>query len=190
MSRKLNIENWLVLSPGRNQKIFNHSNIYSWEVESDLDASDFTIRLDFTEFNITGEYQAEGIFLEEPVIGSGKVDMNVVPNPMFGGPYLHVSFENFGITPDGYVDLTPASISQNYVSNHNGMFEGLSAGGFEDRVSDGIGVRHQAKRDEWLPLAQFLQIFLQELFAEVPLSDIIGNQNETTNMLSNIIEWV
>lgn len=63
------------LSLNRNQKIFNHSNIYSWEVFADLDNFDFTVHLDMLELQMIGQYQAEGYYMNETIAGSGMFEI-------------------------------------------------------------------------------------------------------------------
>lgn len=40
----------------------------------------------------------------QPVVGSGKLDLNIVPNPKFCATYLHISFEKFAITSAWFVN--------------------------------------------------------------------------------------
>lgn len=156
----------------RNQVIFNHSNIFSWEVEVDLDKLQLTVYLDYLEFAMIGEYQAKGTFYNETVSGSGI--SNILA---YGGSTLRVTFNTFEITSEGYVDLRKAQVVQRYLGSHRSTFEGLDVGGEENehRVANMIMNKHNNLFVDWNPLAQYLQNYVQGILDDTLLSDIIGS---------------
>lgn len=160
----------------RNQRLANHSNIYSWEVVADLEKFELEVYLDFVIFTMTGEYEVGGDFWNETVTGSGTGEITATPTAMFGGPYLRVTFKNFGVTTDDYVDLSKAVIVQKYIATHSGTFEGLDAGGEENRVGGKLATEQLYTFEDWNPLAGYLEKYLQQILDETPLSDIIGSK--------------
>lgn len=162
----------------RNQTIFNHSDIWTWETEVKLDDFNLAVVLDFQEFSITGMYEVSGMYEGNAVNGSGNFDITAYPIPPFGGPYLVIIFRGFGVTSDGYVDLSMASLEQEYKAFHQVQFHGLSAGGSEDAVSILMGENHINLIEDWFPVAHYMKMFLDEIFAETPVSDIIGSSKK------------
>lgn len=156
--------------------MFNHSKVFSWEADVDLDKSSFSVDLDFLGYSMAGEYIVEGTFHGEPVSGSGAADHDAHAD-WTGRIHLEVTFNKFGITQEGYVDLSTAEVVQDYTAGHSGTYEGLSAGGGENenRVNGMLSAGHKKEFKNWNPLAGYLQTFLQAKLNETALSDIIGS---------------
>lgn len=88
---------------------------------------------------------------------------------------IELFIRNFGVNSEGYVDLSVGSFDGVYGADHDGYFLGLSAGGNEEWVSSIMTFEHYVKTEhkKWFPLSGYLEYFLVELFAKMPLSDII-----------------
>lgn len=146
-----------------------------------LSTSEFSVEVDLGKFTIKGEYEAEGGYgIGEPLDlfrGAGNWELTSDSPQIITGPYVQVSVENFGITSDGFVDMSAGSVARSYASLHEGSFENLEAGDIKELVNDRLSFEQQqhSRRDEWFPLPSYLEMFLKEVFAKTPLSDIIGS---------------
>lgn len=153
--------------------IHNHSNIGIWSVLAYMDDMTFSVTLDFPEIKVNGEYDIKGWLGSTEITGSGKA--NLTSEQSFGvDPYLVLIFENFKVTPEGFVNLSDAEQSIEFESGFHGDFENLWAGNSTDFMRM-ILADHIFKFQilEWWPLGQYLESFLQEVFANTSYSDII-----------------
>lgn len=158
----------------RNQRIFNHSNIYSWEVFADLENFDLTVRIDMLELQMTGQYKMEGYYANETVEGSGTFEIQGY-EAQEGGPFLLVGFEKFEVTAEGFVSLAGAGVAQMYTAEHAGKFQGLSGGAYNDRLETNMATKQGDLFEEWNPLAEYLQTYLQEIFSQTSFAEIISS---------------
>lgn len=141
----------------------------------DLGESKIFVHLDFINMTMPGEYEVAGEFWSNMVSGNGSCNITAGPTDMFGGPYFRVTFDKFQVTMEGYVDLSNTHVTQSYAASHRGTFEELEAGGNEVQVEKSLALAQNMQFENWSPLAQNLQNYLQEIFDETPLSGIIGS---------------
>lgn len=155
----------------RNQQIFNHSNLGVYNVFTSLDESSFGIKLDLQEFQVNGEYDIAGWIGKTEISGSGKANLT---SQLGLDPVLYLSFINFTITPEGFVNLAAAEKYKHFESGFVGDFENLSAGNHTAFISK-ILADHVFKfqLDEWFPLYEYLASYLGEVFEQTAYSDII-----------------
>lgn len=164
----------MLATPHRNQRIYNHSVITNWMVQVDTDIPSFAVILVLPHYWAIGEYQAEGFVGETPFNGSGECNLTAKGiDEFFRNPLLSVPYENFTLTPDGYLNLSSATGEPIFAGNHDGVFDGMIAGGNEYFVGGELASIYSTHHIDWIPLQQYLSTFLEELFAKTPYADII-----------------
>lgn len=151
---------------------------------SNLDIKTFVLTLDNQGFSSFGEFEVVGTYYYNnfpiKVEGSGPFFLSNKETR-----YQHqVTFNNFGLTSDGYVDLSVSELDQHAnLYDLKPTFYGLLAGGREQDVNMFLTRRYQDGGDAnlWLRLGDHLTEYLGEVFAETPFADIIGNGTVSKN---------
>lgn len=159
----------------RDQILIHHTDTGGRDVQSDLLGATFRISFFSRNFISLGKYTVEGTILGSiPVKGNGYFNLTNED------AYLDcdVVFSDFGITSNGYIDLSVGQIRQFVygISYAQAELEGLEAGGYESNVIATILKKYTNGENiqEWLPVRDYLMVYFEELFAKTPLSEIIG----------------
>lgn len=165
----------LILFGNRNQHIFGHSNIHAWNIDSKLEYTYLSVKLDFHTdvYSTTGEYEVDGHFFKENSTFTGKGKSN------FTAKSLVVEFENYEITPEGFIDLSGASVKQEFVGGVPQVIaelEGLKGDNsdIEEHARIWMALIYNRKLSSWHPVGDYLKTFMQESFDKTTLADIIG----------------
>lgn len=145
-------------------------------VEASLDHASFNVAFDIPQSQLIGEYWITGNLDDIEISGSGKSSIVTVPALGFD-PLLHVSFENYFITAEGFLNLSSAKRYVNFLTDFKGEFENLSAGGEESFMSRMLASSvYPLSLYDWLPLGQYVQSFLEDVFAKTTYADIISGR--------------
>lgn len=159
----------------RDQILVGHSNLGRSRVVSDLLEAHFTVHFDKHDFASYGKYNVEGTILGSiPVKGSGQFNVTNKDANLLG----YVKFSDFGITSDGYIDISVGEVRQYviWLNNPKPTFDGLVAGGYEANIIESMTKKYEDSDtiNQWLPIGEYLKRYFEEVFAETPLSEIIG----------------
>lgn len=162
----------------REQQLTAHSNITKTTIDSNLSNGSFVVHVE-SEFIVFARCIIDGtahVGANENawVETTGTFSVDNVETVL----HTEVAFTGLKLV-NGYIDLSEAIISYTPFTNVWGIeasLWSLSAGGYEEMVTEVLREQYKDELTKWLPVIDYFKEYFEEVFAGTPISEHSGNK--------------